>query len=760
MNRSSTVIGTSLPNIDARGKVTGNTRYTTDLVVDGMVWAYPIFSRIPFGRIVHLDISRAASARGYIHTVFAEDIPGANQVGVFIDDQPLLAHELVRFVGDVIGIVVAESAEDACRIASLVDIEYEEFPPFLTIQESESATDRFIHDSNIACKHQVLKGDWEAGFKQADMIVEADFSTPYQEHFYLEPQGCVVIPEQNGHFTVIGSLQCPFYVQRAVARVLGIQLNKVRVIQAPTGGAFGGKEDVPSELSARSALAARILNRPVKMVYQREDDVQLTSKRHPFQLHHKIGVSQTGKLLAADISIKSNSGAYATLSSVVSYRSTMQAMGPYVVPHIRVRSTAYYTNLPPAGALRGFGSPQATFGHERIMDLIAERLGMDPIDLRLKNVLHPGDLTITSQKLNVSVGVEETLRQARAASRWENLRKGGKESARYLTGIGVASCIYGNCLGAAGWSLDGSGVKVQIHRDGSLSVAYGLTEMGQGASTVVAQMAAETFGVDPSRITVVATDTANVPDSGPSVASRNVVMSGNALHDAAAQLIPHLKAAAAELLECGIEDVVIKGDAATHKQSGAGVGFTELANHLFLTNRPTDALGWWHVPPLKYDPEVGQGEAYFTYSYATHIARVRVDRLTGLIRVEKVWAAHDVGKVINPAGLEGQVEGGVVQSTGWALTEQFHTENGKVITNNFSTYLMPTVCDVPEVETIPVEAPEPLGPWGAKGIGEPATIPTAAAIANAVSHALGVPVNDLPITPEKVLHILSSIETP
>jgi CO/xanthine dehydrogenase Mo-binding subunit len=760
MTQPSTLIGASLPNIDARDKVTGATHYTTDLVVDGMVWAYPVFSRIPFGKIIDLDISRAAAAEGYIDAIFAKDIPGANQVGLFLDDQPLLAQEIVRFIGDVIGIVVAESAEAACRIASLVDIEYEEFQPYLTIQDSESATDRFIHDSNIACSHQVLNGDWEAGFRQADVIVEADFSTHNQEHFYLEPQGCIVMPEENGHFTIIGSLQCPFYIQKAVARVMGTPLNKVRVIQAPTGGAFGGKEDVPSELSARAALAARIVNRPVKMVYQREDDVQLTSKRHPFQMHHKIGVSRTGKLLAADIEIKSNSGAYATLSSVVSYRSTMQAMGPYVVPDIRVRSMAYYTNLPPAGAFRGFGSPQAAFGHERMMDMVAERLGMDPIELRLKNVLHPGDMTITGQKLNVSVGAEETFLKARAASRWEAVRKGGKKSTRYLTGIGVGSCIYGNCLGAAGWPLDGSGVKVQIHRDGSFSVAYGLTEMGQGASTVVAQLAAEAFGVDPGRISVVATDTVNVPDSGPSVASRNVVMSGNALRDAASQIFPHLKTAAAELLDCEADDIIINNDTATNSTTGQNVGFTELAEQLFLTNRPMDAVGWWHVPPLEYDPEVGLGEAYFTYSYATHIAKVRVDRLTGLIQVEKVWAAHDVGKVINPAGLEGQVEGGVVQSTGWALTEQYHTEGGRVITDNFSTYLMPTICDVPEVETIPVEAPEPLGPWGAKGIGEPATIPTAAAIANAVSHALGVPVNDLPITPEKVLHLLSTAEAP
>ena len=756
MGKQFQYIGKSLRNVDAEGKITGATRFLTDIYLDGMIWAYPVFAAVPFGGLKAVDLSRAQAAEGFIDVILACHIPGENQVGVIIEDQPLLADKVVRFVGDVIGVVVAETAEAAARIAALVDVEYEEYKPYFSIGDSKSAAAGFIHDTNVACTHRILKGDCEDGFRCSDLIVEADLRTSYQEHFYLEPQGCIAIPEEDGRMTILGSLQCPYYVQKAVSRALGTPLEAVRVIQAPTGGAFGGKEDVPSEMCARAALAAGIVKRPVKMVYRRVDDTQLTSKRHPFRMHYKVGVTGEGKILAADVTLESNAGAYATLSPVVSYRSTMQSLGPYVVPNVWVQSTAYYTNMPPAGAFRGFGSPQAAFGHERMMDIIADKLGMDPVDLRLKNVIQKGEATITGQKLSASVGAKETILKARVASGWEQGRKQESPPGRYLTGMGVATCIYGNCLGAAGWHMDGAGVKVQVRRDGSIGVAFGLTEMGQGAMTVVAQMAAEALGVNPRRIVVSPTDTRDVPDSGPSVASRNVIMSGNAIRDAAARLLPVMVSAAAELLNCDETHVEIRADTATDTRSGNTLGFSELADYLFASNRQTEVSGWWHVPDLQYDPEVGLGEAYFTYSYATHVARVRVDTLTGLVQVDKVWAVHDVGTVINPAGLEGQVEGGVAQGTGWALTEHFQTDQGIVTTRNFSTYLLPTALDVPEVETVIVEDPEPLGPWGAKGVGEPAIIPTAAAIANAVSHALGVPVNEIPITPENVLRLLQA----
>ena len=752
---SHNIIGKSFKRPDGPDKTTGKTKFITDVKIENMVYGHPIYSKIPFGKIKSIDISNAKNVLGYCDTFFADDIPGENQIGVILKDQPLFADKIVRFIGDSIGIAVGESEIAAKLVAESAIIEYEELNPYFSINKSKSAKSNYIHNNNIACEHQSIKGDIYKGFSASKYIVEADFNTPVQEHYYLEPQGCIAIPKLNG-IEIHGSMQCPYYIQKAVAGVLGIATKDVVVIQSPTGGAFGGKEDIPSELAARATVAAMHLQRPVKMIYNRHDDVQLTSKRHPFQMHYKVGVSEDGKLLAAEIKLEESSGAYATLSSVVSYRSTMQAMGPYVIPNIKVNSTSYYTNLPPNGAFRGFGSPQATFGHESIMDIVANKIGMDSVEFRLNNVLQAGDSTSTNHKLTASVGIKETIKKSAKVANWNHRRKGGKNDERYLYGIGIGASHYGNCLGAAGWNMDGAGANIQINRDGTISVAYGLIDMGQGAITVVTQMTADALGIDPKRIIVLPTDTRNVPDSGPSVASRNVVMTGNAIRDAATKILPILKSTAAEMLSCRQDYIKIENDFAGNSESGEQVSFSDLIDYLYryTPNTEVSQQGWWHTPKLDYDAEIGQGEAYFTYSYATHIAKVRVDKLTGLVKVEKVWAAHDVGKAINPAGIAAQVEGGVAQGIGLALTENFKYNNGIAQTNNLSTYLLPTALDISAVETIIVEDPEPLGPWGAKGIGEPAIIPTAAAIANAVSNAIGIPINKIPITPETILDLL------
>jgi len=751
-------IGISHPRVDSRGKVSGQTRFLPDIRVEGMLYAYPVYSPVPFGTLNGIDDTDARKVAGYIGLVTAKDVPGENQVGVVVEDQPLFAEQTVRFVGDTVALVVAETESAAREAASLVKLSIEESDPYFSIMASRDAKENFIHENNIASQHQVDKGDVESGFEQADFIFEEEFSTPYQEHYYLEPQGCIASMTDDGRMEITGSLQCPFYVLKAVSKSLAMPFSKVRVTQSPVGGAFGGKEDIPSEVCTRTAIAAMKFKRPVRMVYHRHDDVQMSSKRHPFEMRYKVGVKKDGTLVAADVDLHGNAGAYITLSPVVSYRGAMQAMGPYKVPNIKVRSTHWYTNLPPTGAFRGFGSPQVTFGHERMMDIIAESLKIDPIELRLKNLLHEEDETMTGHLLKASVGVDETMQRVRKASSWDERKKSEKENGRYLRGIGVATSHYGNCLGAAGWALDGAGVKIQVRRDGSIAVAFGLVEMGQGALTVVTQMTAEALGVSTERISILPTDTMNVPDSGPSVASRNVVMTGNAIRDAATRLVPIFKSAAAEMFGCAEADVEIVDDRVINHKSGDSTGFRDLADYLYISNRPMDTLGWWHVPKLEFDPKRGYGQAYFTYSYSTHVAEVTVDKLTGLVHVDRIWAAHDIGQAINPAGIEGQVEGGTAQGIGWALTEDFKTENGHVTTSNLTTYLLPTAKDVAEVETIIVEAPEPLGPWGAKGVGEPAIIPTGAAIANAVSDALGVQIHHLPIRPEMVLDVLEGVE--
>ena len=747
------ILGKSINRPDAPGKTTGGTRFLTDIAVDNMAHGAPVYSSIPFGEYTSIDLSEAKKVDGYIDFVSAKDIPAENQIGVIVPDQPLFADKTVRFIGDSIGLVVAETHEAAIEAAKAVSISYAEKTPYYTIDESRDAEDNFIDESNLACHHKVRKGDIQKGFVESDQIIEARFKTPYQEHYYLEPQACIASPNGSDKMKILGSLQCPFYIQKAIARVFDWPYENILVEQAPTGGAFGGKEDIPSEVCARAAVAAMKINRPVKVVYTRHDDAQLTSKRHPFQMHYKVGVKNDGTLVSAEILLEENAGAYATLSTVVSYRSCAQAMGPYVIPNIHVDSNSYLTNLPTTGAFRGFGSPQAAFGHERMMDVIANELGIGPMALRLKNVIKPGDQTQTAQVLNESVGAEETIQEAAKLAKWDTFNP--TKDGRYKYGLGMSSIHYGNCLGAAGWHMDGSGVNIKLFPDGNVHVAYGLVEMGQGSETAVRQMTAEAMGISMDRITVLPTNSAQVPDSGPAVASRNVVMTGNAIRNATKKFLPVLKNSAAKWMSCSIDDISISNDIINDRSSGTEIQFHELCDYMGKTQTDMEFTGWWHTPELDYDATTGIGEAYFSYSFATQIAKVKVDTLTGLVDVENIYAAYDVGKAINPSGIEGQVEGGSAQGIGWATTEDFKIKDGKVQTPNLTTYLLPTALDSADVETTIVEKPEPEGPWGAKGIGEPSIIPTAGAVANAVSNAIGIQMNEIPLTPERVLNALN-----
>ena len=747
------ILGKSINRPDAPGKTTGKTRFLTDIAVDNMAHGAPVYSSIPFGEYTSIDLSKAKKVDGYIDFVSAKDIPAENQIGVIVSDQPLFADKTVRFIGDSIGLVVAETHEAAIEAAKAVSISYAEKTPYYTIDESRDAEDNFIDESNLACHHKVRKGDIQKGFVESDQIIEARFKTPYQEHYYLEPQACIASPNGSDKMKILGSLQCPFYIQKAIARVFDWPYENILVEQAPTGGAFGGKEDIPSEVCARAAVAAMKINRPVKVVYTRHDDAQLTSKRHPFQMYYKVGVKNDGTLVSAEILLEENAGAYATLSTVVSYRSCAQAMGPYVIPNIHVDSNSYLTNLPTTGAFRGFGSPQAAFGHERMMDVIADELGIGPMALRLKNVIKPGDQTQTAQVLNESVGAEETIQEAAKLAKWDTFNP--TKDGRYKYGLGMSSIHYGNCLGAAGWHMDGSGVNIKLFPDGNVHVAYGLVEMGQGSETAVRQMTAEAMGISMDRITVLPTNSAQVPDSGPAVASRNVVMTGNAIRNATKKFLPVLKNSAAEWMSCSIDDISISNDIINDRSSGTEIQFHELCDYMGKTQTDMEFTGWWHTPELDYDATTGIGEAYFSYSFATQIAKVKVDTLTGLVDVENIYAAYDVGKAINPSGIEGQVEGGSAQGIGWATTEDFKIKDGKVQTPNLTTYLLPTALDSADVETTIVEKPEPEGPWGAKGIGEPSIIPTAGAVANAVSNAIGIQMNEIPLTPERVLNALN-----
>jgi CO/xanthine dehydrogenase Mo-binding subunit len=766
-------VGAAVRRVDADEKVTGRALYVDDLSFAHMLHAALVLPGIAHARLAAVDASAALAAPGVRAVLTADDIPGENQVGVVEDDQPLLPEEVIRYSGDAVAVVVAETVAAAREAARAVRVEAVELPAVVDAVEAMSPDAPLVHEErqgeleerrargredvsgNAFLHYRVRKGDVDRGFADADIVVERVFRTFHQEHAYLEPLGAIAAPGEGGSITVYGSMQCPYYVQKAVATVLGLPLAAVRVVQTVTGGGFGGKEDVPSEICACAALAAWRLGRPVKLVYSREEDFYRSSKRHPMRVTFKLGATRDGVFTAAQVRAVADAGAYSTLTPVVAFRATAHATGPYEIPNVRTDVYGVYTNRQTTGAFRGFGQPQVIFANESVVDEIADALGIDPIEIRLRNALAVGKSTATGQTLTESVGLGETLRLARATSGWAERRAAAPVAGRIRRGVGVASIYYGVSLGAKGLALDGSGARLNVSRDGSIRVSVGGTEMGQGLLTVLTQIAADGLGVPVDSVHVGLADTSLVPDSGPSVASRTTLMTGNAIMDAAEKIRALMGGVAADELGIAPGDVEFRNGLVG--SADRTMPFAELAAECWARNVNTAADGWYAAPETTFD-ENGQGDAYAVYSYATHVAEVEVDTETGVIRVVRVTAAHDVGRILNPVTLVGQVEGGVLQCVGMALHERMKTEGGVITTPDFSTYIIPTAAEAPEIEPLFVEDPYSLGPFGAKGIGETPAMPGAAAIANAVADAVGVRFRELPITAEAVRRALSSKE--
>jgi len=757
-----TSVGRRVTRVDAADKVTGSALYVDDLCLPGMLHAAVVLPHIAHARLAGLDTGRALALPGVRAVVTAKDIPGVNQVGVVDADQPLLVEDTIRYTGDAVAVVIADTAALAREGAALVGLTCEELPAvFDALEAMEQGAPRVHEKGNVFLEYRVRKGDVDRGFEDADVVVERTFRTFHQEHCYLEPLGAIAVPDGSSSITVYGSMQCPFYVQKAVATALGLPLASVRIVQTVTGGGFGGKEDSPSEICACAAVAAWKVGRPVKLVHTREEDFYRSSKRHPMVVTYKLGATRDGRFTAARIRIVADAGAYSTLTPVVLFRATAHATGPYEIPNVETLARAVYTNRQTTGAFRGFGQPQTIFANESVVDEVAEALGIDPIEIRILNCLDVGKRTATNQLLTESVGLRETLERARDVSGWREKRAASagladragcaKAPDRFRRGIGVGSIYYGVSLGAKGLALDGSGALMNVYRDGSVRIAIGGTEMGQGLLTVLSQIAADALGIAVASVHVDLVDTSAVPDSGPSVASRTTLMTGNAIVDAATQVKGVMGAVAADLL--GIEPSTVAFGGGSVGCGSKRMTFRELADACWARNVNTAASGWYAAPISTFD-ENGQGDAYAVYSYATHVAEVEVDTETGLVRLSRVTAAHDVGKVLNPETLEGQIQGGVLQGAGMALCEKMQTDGGRIVTPDLATYIIPTAVDAPEIEALFVEHPYSRGPFGAKGVGETPAMPGAAAIANAVAHAIGVRFEELPITAESVKRAL------
>lgn len=748
-----TTVGSSPIRVDAREKVTGLSRFIDDYSLPGMLHGRVFRSPVPHCRIRKLDVAAARRFKGVAAVVTAKDLPGKNIVPLIFKDMPLLAERAARYLGEPIALIAAEDAETAEKAARAIKLDYEELPPIDDpLRATEPETPRIYGEDNVFKSYRIRKGDPETAWAACDVIAEGEYVTGYQEHAYLETQGVIATPEIDGEVVVMGSMQCPFYVREAVSMILGLQLNRVRIRQTVTGGGFGGKEDVPSWVASQAAAMAVAAGRPVKLIYDRREDITVTSKRHPSWSRLKLGAKKDGTLIAAQVEYVLDSGAYATLSPVVLWRGTVHAAGPYLIPNVGIDSRAVATTKVPCGAFRGFGSPQIIFAIESLLDELAEKLEMDPLELRIKNALKLGDATATGHILTESVGLVETLEKARAAAGWDGKWKPANgKTGRIRTGVGVSANFYGVGLGAEGKHMERAGAEVHVMADGSVTVSVGNTEMGQGALTVMAQIAAEALGAELADVYVGHVDTARVPDSGPTVASRTTVMSGKAVLDACERISPDLFRTAAEMLGIPPEEMG-KAPGRFFRESSPekSVSYREAVAECHRRKLQMSAQGWFVAPDTTFEKD-GLGDAYFVYSFAANIVEVEVDLETGVVDVKRIIGAHDLGKAINPAMAEGQIEGGALQGMGYAIMENMVSEKGRIQSDSLTTYPIPTSLDAPEIVPILVEHPYSHGPFGAKGLGEPPLMGVAPAVINAVSNAVGVRFSRIPLMPEEIL---------
>jgi CO/xanthine dehydrogenase Mo-binding subunit len=748
-------VGKRMPRVDARGKVTGKTKYLTDLYPEGMLWGKTLRSRYAHAKIIRIDVEEARNLPGIEAVLTHSDIPGHNGFGLVTPNWPVLCWDRVRYRGDAIALVAAVDEETAEKAISLIEVKYEPLPVIDTPEEAILPDAPLLHDkSNIMYSNEVVNGEVEKDLEGADLVQEGSYYTAFQEHAYLETEGgLAVYDEKEGVITVWACDQDIYPNQLQIARSLDWDPEKIRLIGSPVGGAFGGKLDISVHIHL--ALLAYYTKKPVRLHWSREESMVTSVKRQSERVTFKIGAKKDGKLIAMKGHIEGNSGPYDSIAPPVLHVGIECAPGPYRYSSARIDGFLAYTNNVNGGAFRGFGAPQVVFGIEQEMDKLAERLGMDPIELRLLNGLERGDIHPIGHPLNTSVGFKETLRVAQSTDLWcrreEIKRKLNERSPYRKYGVGVASAL--GVMGFGKGMPVFANVTIEVREDRKVLLLTGAIEIGQGNLTAYAQILAEGLDVDFNRVEVINGDTFVTPDSGSVTASKSVYMIGNAILDAIDKLKPQLIRLAATLLKRPEDELEYKNGRVVSKlQEDIFITLGELGDQALAAGLALKATGS-HVM-MEPEVDVGFGLAHKYNSYITEIALVGVDTGTGEVEVVRFITVPDSGRVINPAGAEGQCEGGVVQSQGYALVEEVLVKEGEFLNQNFSTYILPTALDVPEQEVIFVENLEESGPFGAKGLGEPPNDPVAAVLANAIYDAVGVRLAELPMTPEKVLKAL------
>jgi CO/xanthine dehydrogenase Mo-binding subunit len=734
-------IGRSVRRKEGRAKVTGQALYVDDVAPAGMLHGVTVRSTVPRGRIREIRFDPAIPWDEYV-VVTAADIPGSNRVKLIADDQPYLADGFVNHPEEPVVLIAHADRARAELARRHVAIEIDPLPAVLTIDDALAAREIIWGTDNIFKSYSVAKGDVDAAFREAPIVVEGEYETGAQEQLYIEPNGMLATANRKQGVTVWGSMQCPFYIHSALAGLFKLTPDRIRVVQMETGGGFGGKEEYPSIIAGHAALLAWKSGRPVKIVYGRTEDMAATTKRHPSRTRHRTAESRDGRLLAMDIDFTIDGGAYCTLSPVVLSRGTIHAGGPYACPNVRVNGRAVATNVPPHGAFRGFGAPQSIFALERHMDRVAAAVGLTPEEFRRRNFIRPGDTLAVGQTITEPVDMASLLGRALVASDYHAKRERfARENASspIKRGVGLATFMHGAGFTGSGEVHLESIAIVEGTPDGLVRVLTSSTEIGQGTNTIFSQIAAEALGIECDDVEVVSPDTAVVPNSGPTVASRTCMVVGKLVESAA----------------LGVKHALIDAGylCAVHSRSE----FQAACKHYVDAFGSLRAASQYRPPPgLAWDDEKYLGDAYGTYAWAAYVAEVSVDTTTWETRVEDFVAVQEVGRVINPTLAAGQIEGGVAQAIGWALFEDVVWREGRMANATMTNYIMPTSMDLPPIRVFFEEVPYVHGPGGAKGIGELPMDGPAPAIVNAIAHAIGADVRSLPLTPERLMTLMES----
>ncbi len=752
-------VGHSTASQHVVDKVTGKAMYADDYDFPGMLYARTLRAAYPHAKVLRIDTSKAKALPGVQAVLTYEDVPGENSHGIVHKDWPVLAGEKVRYMGDPVAIVAADDPDTAAAALELIEVDYEPLGVVGDPEYARSDGAPLVHEEwetgNLLKHIKVYHGDVEQGFADADVIVEREYRTPTIEHAFLEPECSIGIPagydEEHQKLTVYVGSQIPYQDRNDVARAMGLSDEQVRVIGTLIGGGFGGKEDIAGQIHA--AMLATVTGHPVKMLYTRQESLLFHPKRHATIIRIKTGAKNDGTLTAVQAELYGDGGAYASLSDKVMTRATTHATGPYAVPNAKIDCYAMYTNNPPSGAFRGFGVTQSAFAVEQNMDLIAEAIGMDPVELRLKNAQKVGETTATGQLLRESVGLIETIEKVRQDMDAHHVDEGfkwGWREGNKAYGWGIA-CAYKN-TGLGGGAPDKSTAEVEVYEDGSAEVRSSSADMGQGLDVVMSLCASEELGIPINKVRALLSDTDLTPDGGPTTASRQSYVTGNAARLAASAVREAMSSVAAERMD--VNPTNLRFEEGLVRYNGQSVPIGEVVGWMKMEGRDTKASFEYWAP--KTQPLGTGGDMHFAFSYATQAALVEVDLDTGEVHVLKVVAGTDVGRALNPRALQGQIQGGIVMAMGNSLTEQYIIEDGVPWSTMFARYKMPSIKHAPEIISHLIEHQTADGPFGAKGVGEIPSINTNPAIANAIYHATGVRIFSLPVDQDALLRALKA----